>query len=208
MYDSKNDTLEHIKKVKNNILFCVRKLHNLAIKHDNSKLEEPEKRIFDEFTPKLKELTYQSEEYKKCLNLMQKGLKHHYENNSHHPEHHKNGIKDMNLIQLLEMFCDWLAATKRHNDGNIVESIKKNKERFGYSEELEEILLNTVKFFAYYDLIEELFREDDSVDVRKIAYDWFQGASIYTNEYKIKYSEDDFIRANDVISTLVSNGLG
>jgi len=207
-YDSKKDTLEHIEKVRNALLFCVRKLHSLALNHDKSKLEEPEKRIFDEFTPKLRNTTYGSDEYKSYLNLMQKGLKHHYENNSHHPEHFKNGIKDMNLIQLLEMFCDWFAATKRHDVGNILESIKINKTRFGYSDELELILNNTVKFFEYYDLIEKIFNEDDSKNTRKIVYDWWHGICVDNEKYKNKYLETDFRNAKSIILELVSNGLG
>lgn len=207
-YDSKKDTLEHIEKVKNNILFCTRKLNAFALKHDKSKLEEPEKTIFDEYTPKLKNTTYGSEEYKKYLNEMQVALKHHYSENTHHPEHFQNGIRDMNLIQLLEMFCDWLAATKRHADGNILESIKKNKERFGYSDELEAILNNTVELFEYHDIIEKLFDKDDSISVRKIVYDWWNGLNIYSEEYDKKYSESDLNKANSVIQELVSNGLG
>jgi hypothetical protein len=211
-YDSRNDTLEHINKVINNILFCTSKLNALALKHDRTKLQEPEKSIFDEFTPKLKDVTYGSDEYKSYLNQMQVALKHHYEYNSHHPEFHKNGIKGMNLIQLLEMFCDWLAATKRHKDGNIIESIKKNKERFNYSDELERILLNTVKVFEFYDLIEELFDKSDTVkhsdNVRKIVYDCFHGVSVSTDEYKTKYNEYELYNANSIILTLVSHGLG
>jgi hypothetical protein len=37
---------------------------------------------------------------------MAPALKHHYENNRHHPEHFKNNIDDMNLIDLIEMLCD------------------------------------------------------------------------------------------------------
>jgi hypothetical protein len=89
-----------------------------------------------------------SDEYKGFLKEMNVALDHHYKNNPHHPEHHENGIQGMTLVDLLEMICDWKAASMRHSDGNIVESIKCNKDRFGYSSELEQILLNTVnKYF-------------------------------------------------------------
>ena len=74
---------------------------------------------------------------------MKPALDHHYENNRHHPEHFKNGIKDMTLIDLIEMFCDWKTSSERHESGSILSSIDINKERFGYSEELASILLNT-----------------------------------------------------------------
>lgn len=50
----------------------------------------------------------------------------------------------MSKIDLLEMLCDWKAATLRHNDGDIRKSVEINQERFGYSDELKQILLNTL----------------------------------------------------------------
>jgi predicted NAD-dependent protein-ADP-ribosyltransferase YbiA (DUF1768 family) len=41
--------------------------------------------------------------------------------------------------------CDWKSATRRHNNGNIHISIEMNQKRFGYSDELKQILLNTVE---------------------------------------------------------------
>lgn len=55
-----------------------------------------------------------------------------------------SNIKGMSLLDLLEMLCDWKAATLRHNDGDILRSIEINQKRFGYSDELKQILLNTV----------------------------------------------------------------
>ncbi|WP_260858005.1 DUF5662 family protein [Bacillus sp. FJAT-22090] len=78
---------------------------------------------------------------------MQVALKHHYENNSHHPEYHQDGIRGMDLLDVVEMFCDWKAATMRHADGDINKSIEINKERFGYSDELAQIFKNSVKIF-------------------------------------------------------------
>ncbi len=72
---------------------------------------------------------------------MGKGLEHHYGNNSHHPEFYENGIKGMNLIDLVEMLCDWKAATLRHINGDLLKSIEQNQKRFNYSDELKQILL-------------------------------------------------------------------
>ncbi len=76
---------------------------------------------------------------------MKKALDNHYALNSHHPEHYNNGINDMDIIDLLEMFCDWKAASERHANGDIYESIKINKKRFNISDQLEQILINTAK---------------------------------------------------------------
>ena len=53
------------------------------------------------------------------------------------------GINGMDLLDLVEMFCDWKAAGERHNDGNILKSIEKNTTRFGLSPQLVRILQNT-----------------------------------------------------------------
>lgn len=143
-YDSQYDTREHIATVKSFLRQAVDELRIRACTHDASKLEQPEKSIFDTFTPKLKHTAYGSEQYKEYLDVMKVALDHHYKNNRHHPEHFENGIKGMTLIDLVEMVCDWMAATKRHADGDIQRSIGLNQERFGYSDELREILLNTV----------------------------------------------------------------
>jgi hypothetical protein len=125
-------------------------LIDLAIRarvHDDSKLEEPEFSVFAEYTPKLAGSTYGSPEYKQFLVEMGKALKHHYLVNKHHPEYWTDGVKGMSLVDIIEMLCDWLAATKRHNDGDILKSIEINQKRFGYGDELKQILLNTVGLF-------------------------------------------------------------
>ncbi|KYG28166.1 DUF5662 family protein [Alkalihalobacillus trypoxylicola] len=145
--DCIKDTKEHIGQVRGFMLMFAQELIQRAIVHDQSKLESPELEIFTEYTPKLKHSTYGSEEYKKFLNEMQVALKHHYANNSHHPEHYENGIKGMDLVDIVEMICDWKAATMRHDDGDIKKSIKINKDRFNYSNDLAHIFNNTVKLF-------------------------------------------------------------
>ena len=64
-------------------------------------------------------------------------------------------LNDMNLIDLLEMFCDWVAASERHNDGNIVNSIEFNKDRFKMSEQLVSVFKNTVDAFGVIKLQRE-----------------------------------------------------
>lgn len=144
MYDSRPDTHEHIGQVRGLLLGAANDLTARAHYHDRSKLESPEVEVFDEFTPKLRESTYGSDEYKSFLAGMGEGLQHHYAVNDHHPEHFGEGIADMNLIQLTEMLCDWIAATRRHADGDIRRSIDQNAERFGYGEETKRLLHNTV----------------------------------------------------------------
>ncbi len=56
----------------------------------------------------------------------------------------QGGINEMNLIDLMEMICDWAAATKRHEDGCLMDSLVANRDRFGISPQLSRILKNTV----------------------------------------------------------------
>ena len=144
-YDSTQATEEHKKSVIHFMSVAIQNLAARATEHDRSKLVSPEKDIFDEFTPKLKDSTYGSDEYKGYLVSMGEALKHHYENNSHHPEHYVNGIDGMSLLDLIEMFCDWQAATLRHADGDIEKSIEINRERFGMTDQLHSIFMNTLR---------------------------------------------------------------
>lgn len=142
--DCIRDTKEHIVKVMVNIHKVSSKLDKRALNHDKSKLEQPELDIFVEYTPKLANTTYGSDEYKEHLKGMQVGLKHHYENNSHHPEYWENGIDDMSLLDIIEMLADWKAASERHGDGDMIMSLNINTKRFNISEQLHKILLNTI----------------------------------------------------------------
>ena len=145
-YDSRPDTHEHIAQVRGLVLGVAADLTERAHRHDRSKLEPPEVEVFDRVTPRLAESTYGSEEYKGFLADMGEGLAHHYAVNDHHPEHFRGegSIDAMNLIQLTEMLCDWIAATRRHEDGDIHRSIDQSAERFGYGDELRRLLHNTV----------------------------------------------------------------
>lgn len=146
-YDSKKDTKKHIKRVGFYLQKCLVEIAKRAKQHDYDKIHNKvEKKLFDEYTPKLKNCTYGSDEYKTFLEGLKEGLNIHYANNRHHPEHFENGIQGMNLIDLLEMICDWKAASERHNDGDIYKSIEINQKRFNYSDELKSILRNTVNF--------------------------------------------------------------
>lgn len=144
-YDSTLDTFNHKQRVMELMNKCIGVFLKKALVHDNSKLSVEEKTIFDTYTPKLKKTTYDSEEYKEYLKEMKRALEHHYMRNSHHPEHYNNGIDGMDLFDIFEMLLDWQAAGERHNDGDIIDSLIKNTERFSITPQLNLILLNTVE---------------------------------------------------------------
>ena len=111
--------------------------------HDQTKLESPEVEIFEKYTPRLRGCEYGSKEYRENMKGMKVAIDHHNQHNRHHPEHFPDGISDMDLVDLIEMICDWKAASMRHNTGNIYKSIEINQDRFGYSDELKSIFRNT-----------------------------------------------------------------
>ncbi len=149
-YDSRADTLAHIDRVQTLIQTAINNLAVRAVKHDLSKLEEPEKSTFDECTLKLKAMAYGSDEYKAALAELKPALDHHYAANSHHPEHYENGVAGMSLFDVLEMLIDWKAATERmKGGGDIRRSLEINRDSFKLSPQLEAILTNTIRELSW-----------------------------------------------------------
>ncbi len=142
-YDSIPDTLAHIEQVRFFLGITINIFLKRAFLHDKSKLEEPEKSLFDKYTPLLRDTTYGSDEYKQHLSEMGTALQHHYAVNNHHPEHYEKGVNGMSLFDLLEMFTDWYAASKRHADGSMIKSLEYNRGHFVMSDQLFEIFMNT-----------------------------------------------------------------
>lgn len=148
VYDSTADTLKHIRVVQANLNLVINKLIERGEKHDESKLHSPEKEAFDRETPKLRTLAYGSDEYKASLKNLGEALAHHYANNSHHPEHYKeHGIGDMNLLDIIEMACDWKAAAERTKNGIV--DLEYNFKRFNFDPQLANIFRQTWKILGW-----------------------------------------------------------
>ncbi len=136
---------KHIYQVGENLHSIIVELSVRAIRHDYSKFGAEEAPFFIEYSPKLKQMEYGSDEYLQCLDNMRPALDHHYDENRHHPEHFSNGISDMNMLDLLEMLSDWYGATKLSRGGDLMKSIEYNQGRFHYSDELKNLLVRTAK---------------------------------------------------------------
>jgi hypothetical protein len=163
-YDSTSDTISHIERVRSLLDEVIARLRLRGARHDASKLREPEKSIFDEYTPLLRSTTYDTPEYYRVLDEMKVGLAHHFENNSHHPEHYEDGLDGMSIIDVLEMFVDWKAATERHADGDFEASLRTNSIRFTLSPQLANIFWNTALELGWITRPSSVFEESRSDD--------------------------------------------
>jgi len=144
-YDSTIDAKSHITNVGRVMNKLIADLEKRKIYHDASKLSEPERSCYDKYIPLLKEAKYGSPEYVEIRRNMQKeGLDHHYRVNRHHPEHFDNGVDDMTLVDLVEMFVDWKAASMRSDTG-FIEGLAGNKKRYKLSDQIYKIFKNTHK---------------------------------------------------------------
>lgn len=126
-----------------------------VLAHDLSKYSWSEASHLARTIDRLSETTYGSDEYEELKSEVDAMLDHHYKNNDHHPEHHGGDVYDMDLFQFCEMVIDWYAATHRHDDGDIYESIEHNSQEYGIGPNLRDKLLSVADFF-------EGGRDDDS----------------------------------------------
>ena len=117
-------TREHIQHVIDNMNEVTQNLQERAKNHDKSKLEPPEINDYQESAESLvNPEPYGTEAYEQTRQTISPALEHHYRVNSHHPEHYEGGVMDMTLLDMLEMLCDWKAASLRHEDNTFANSM-------------------------------------------------------------------------------------
>lgn len=143
-------TLKHQRRVAELLTVFAIDLLKRANVHDESKHSAEEKGPLDEMQRLINEegqASYGSEEYKRCTSLLGPMLAHHYANNSHHPEHYKDGVNGMNLMDLVEMFLDWKAASERGEESSMNLTAACN--RFKISDQVKTIFANTADKLGY-----------------------------------------------------------
>jgi len=146
-YDSRPDTLMHSLRVGGLVIELVTAMLGRATTHDLTKTQPPEVEGFNRAKWRLSTMAYDSPEYAASRADLSDTLAHHYQHNRHHPEHFgPAGVAGMTLVDLVEMLADWKAASERMRTGtgSIINSILINRDRFGLSEQLTQILINTV----------------------------------------------------------------
>ena len=155
VYDSTEDTNDHKQMVYDLLFKVVEELATRAVEHDLSKLGPVEKPVIDE------------------RGLMKNAIAHHHAVNRHHPEHFKKyqcarclkrfnievincpecgyslfsvepeGIKGMNIVDIIEMLCD-IKAMSTHDGSDMMKRLELHQKRYRYSDELAWIFKNTV----------------------------------------------------------------
>jgi len=140
---------KHRTDVMNNMNVFVEKLIFRAQDHDMSKFSDEEFPALFEIMRVVNrqgKADFGTPEYERRKAMLEPMTKHHYAdpNNTHHPEHFENGLDGMDLLDIIEMFCDWKAAGEERNlDGKM--SLNKAMERYNMSRQLRNIFLNTAK---------------------------------------------------------------
>lgn len=138
-----DDLIQHKRWVAENLQIVANELFRRAAVHDNSKFSPEEFEAYEEAFPELQKYAYGTDEFKAALAKIQPAIQHHYSVNDHHPEFFENGIIDMNLIQLIEMVCDWMAAARRSQTG-VLKGMELNRKRFGIGPQLINIIAGTI----------------------------------------------------------------
>jgi hypothetical protein len=142
-YSSRAATLAHIQKVRDEIGLFVTVMLQRGSVHDASKLSAAEKPALDTVIPLLKGVPYGSAEYQALLESIRPALQHHYAQNPHHPEHYgERGMAGMDLFDLVEMVCDWIASAGRNSGDGV--KLSYNVELFRIDPQLASILANTL----------------------------------------------------------------
>lgn len=95
--------------------------------------------------PQYNQATYGSAEWLSLRDKIKPAIEHHEAKNSHHLGHYKNGIKDMCLLDVLELIADWSAASLRDSSSNLEENLREAAKRNNWSDDLTQVILNTVK---------------------------------------------------------------
>lgn len=140
------DYMQHIQWVMEGMGYVINKLLLRMLTHDRTKIEEPELSAYAEIVPGFKGLEYGTPEHEAHGGKLGPAWEHHTRHNKHHPEYFPAGHEDMTLVDLLEMVCDWRAASMR--SGGIFDyekSLAVFEERYAADRQVILILRNTCK---------------------------------------------------------------
>lgn len=134
---------KHIASVQIKLERLVLEIIKRSKEHDSSKLIEPEISLWKKMDEEPR-CPYGTKEYFEKINRNKLVFDLHYKNNPHHPEHFLNGINDMDLVDVLELLCDWISYKEIISYSEAVKIVKQQAKRFNLSEQLTFIMINTL----------------------------------------------------------------
>lgn len=143
-------TEKHIARVHALLSMAAVELLTRGSLHDRSKFSEEEigpLSDMQEVIDRDGQAPYGSTEYRRRTAMLGPMLKHHYANNSHHPEYYHDGVDGMDLFDVVEMFFDWKAASERGEEPAM--NINAACERHRVSPQLKRIFENTADNLDY-----------------------------------------------------------
>lgn len=123
-------TLYHQRLVQQLMIKISQEIEKRAFSHDNSKLNTEFPGLVN-INYIAREQGFGSEDYQESLKSEM--VQHHWKVNDHHPEHFEKGISEMDLVQIIEMVCDWRAVSIQKNL-NFHDMLQEQKKRFNPSE--------------------------------------------------------------------------
>ena len=140
------ENYRHIMRVAGLLNSFAMTLIERGMKHDASKFDDEEIIPLAEMQ-RLREsegeVEFGSAAYEARKRMLGGMLSHHYAANSHHPEHHDDGVNGMTLFDLVEMFMDWKAASERHGAPHM--GLNKACDRYEVSRQLQAVMENTAR---------------------------------------------------------------
>ena len=132
----------HGRAIRTNLAKIASELIHRSAVHDDSKLSDEQLDRYISRHQEIHDLKYESPKREKIEEKYKDLLKTHHSEYRHHPEHFKNGIDDMNLVDVIEMLCDWAGA-----GADIEQSLKLNQKKYCISPQLMTLIKNTIKDF-------------------------------------------------------------
>lgn len=147
--------LRHREIVRKNFNLFIAKLHERSDLHDLSKFLEDEFDGFQKADEAGLYTKFGTGEYKKLI-AENEGIRLHYQRNTHHPEHYKDGsegishvfeVEKMSFLDIVEMVIDWKSASETYGK-NFMEGLDYSLERFRCDEKcrwLIKMIANEIK---------------------------------------------------------------
>ena len=143
-------TLQHKENIATLLAKFAAELTYRSAVHDNSKFFPDEFDILSDNVCDFNKYLFDTKEEQDLRERLLPASILHRKRNRHHPEHFENGIDGMNIIDLLEMLCDWKSASTRVSGDSLRKGLPILKKKYNISSQLLKILENTARDFMMY----------------------------------------------------------